>query len=254
VSDDREQTLAGRVALVTGARRGLGLAIARRLARGGADIAINDIAAGREEGEAAVAEIAALGGRAIFAAGDVANSEDVEAVVKATIEQLGGLDILVNNAGVTRDSLLLRMSDDQWRTVLDVNLTGAFLCTRAAARHLVKQRRGKIVNIASVVGLMGNAGQVNYAASKAGLIGLTKAVARELAARNIQVNAIAPGFIISAMTDSLPEAARERLQAMIPLGRLGQPEEVAEAVYFLCSPAADYVTGHVLPVDGGMVM
>ncbi len=241
------------VALITGARRGIGRAIALRLARE-AHIALNDIAEGRDELEAVAGEVQTLGGRALVVTADVRDGGQVEEMVKQVVAELGRLDILVNNAGITRDGLLLRMSDEQWRMVLDVNLTGAFLCTRAAAKVMLGQRSGCIINMASVVGMMGNAGQANYAASKAGLIGLTKAAARELAPRGITVNAIAPGFIISPMTDALGEEAREKLAGRIPLGRLGTAEDVAEVVAFLASPGARYITGQVLPVDGGMHM
>jgi 3-oxoacyl-[acyl-carrier protein] reductase len=246
--------LTNKVALVTGSRRGLGKAIAQRLAQAGADIVINDIEAGMAEAEATAAEIAALGRRTTVITGDVSQGADADRLIETCVERMGRLDILVNNAGVTRDSLLIRMTDEQWKLVLDINLTGTFNCTRAAARPMMKQRGGKIVNIASVVGLMGNVGQANYAASKGGVIALTKATAKELAPRGIQVNAVAPGFIVSAMTDQLSEEARARLMALIPLARLGTADDVAEAVAFLASSSADYITGQVLPVDGGMVM
>ena len=241
------------VTLITGARRGIGRVIALRLASLG-PVALNDIEPGKDELEKVADEIRAAGGEALAVTGDVTNSEDVDAVVKQVVSDLSRLDVLVNNAGITRDGLLIRMSDDQWRSVIEVNLTGAFLCSRAAAKVMLRQRSGRIVNMASVVGVMGNAGQANYAASKAGLIGLTKSMARELAPRGITVNAIAPGFIVSPMTDELSEEAKEKLFSMIPLGRLGTAEDVADAVAFFASPAASYITGQVLKVDGGMHM
>jgi len=241
------------VSLITGARRGIGRVIALRLAADG-PVALNDIEPGKDELETVADEIRTAGGEVLVVTGDVTNSEDVDAVVKQVVADLGRLDVLVNNAGITRDGLLIRMSDDQWRSVIEVNLTGAFLCSRAAAKVMLRQRSGRIINMASVVGVMGNAGQANYSASKAGLIGLTKSMARELASRGITVNAIAPGFIVSPMTDELGDEAKEKLFSLIPLGRLGTPEDVADAVAFFASPAASYITGQVLKVDGGMHM
>ncbi|HET9250653.1 MAG TPA: 3-oxoacyl-[acyl-carrier-protein] reductase [Candidatus Eisenbacteria bacterium] len=242
----------GRVAVVTGGARGIGRAMTRAFAAAGAKVVVS----GRnpEALEEACAEVVAGGGEAIAVQADVARESEADLLVEKTLEAFGKAEILVNNAGVTRDGLLLRMSDRDWDEVIDTNLKGAFHCTRAFARPMVKQRWGRIVNITSVVGLMGNAGQANYAASKAGLIGLTKAVAKELASRHITVNAVAPGFIDTAMTEALGEKAREALTSRIPLGRLGKPEDVAHAVLFLCSEEAGYVTGQVLTVDGGMVM
>jgi 3-oxoacyl-[acyl-carrier protein] reductase len=242
----------GRVAVVTGGAKGIGRAIATHLAQGGAKVVL----AGRSEGplEELRGEIQAQGGEAVAVRADVAVEADADALCARTLEAFGKAEILVNNAGVTRDGLLLRMSDADWDQVIDTNLKGAFHCTRAFARPMVRQKWGRIVNIASVIGLIGNAGQTNYAASKAGLLGLTKAVAKELASRHITVNAVAPGFIETAMTDSLGEKVREGLMAQIPMGRLGKAEDVAQAVGFLCSEGAAYVTGQVLTVDGGMVM
>ena len=246
--------LTGQVALVTGSRRGLGKAIAMRLAEAGADIVINDIMPGKEEAEATAAEICALGRRAIAICGDVSKAEEATQMIETAWATMGKIDILVNNAGITRDQLLIRMSDDEWQSVLNINLSGTFYCTRAAAKRMMKARYGRIINIASVIGLMGNAGQANYAASKAGIIGLTKANAKELAARNITVNAIAPGFIVSAMTDKLSLEAKAKYIESIPLGRLGTADDVADAVVLYASALASYTTGHVLNVDGGMVM
>lgn len=244
--------LEDKVAVVTGAARGIGRVIAMTLAEQGADIAVVDISL--EAAEAVASEIRSLGRRALAVSGSVDSAQDVESFVTKISSELGRIDILVNNAGITRDTLLLRMKEEDWDAVLNVNLKGAFLCTKAVSKLMVKQRYGRIVNISSVVGLMGNAGQVNYSASKAGLIGLTKSVARELASRNITVNAIAPGFITTSMTEVLAENVKEGLMAQIPLGRLGSPEDIANTAAFLVSDAASYITGQTIAVDGGMVM
>lgn len=242
----------GRVAVVTGGAKGIGLAISRRFAAEGASVVLSG--RDKEALDRAAADIISEGGAALAVAADAANAGDAERLCEATLGAFGKADILVNNAGVTRDGLLLRMSDEDWDLVLTTNLKGAFRAIRAFAKPMVKARYGRIVNVSSVIGLIGNAGQVNYAASKAGLIGLTKSVAKELASRHITANAVAPGFIATAMTEALGEKTREGLMSQIPLGRLGAPEDVAHAVLFLCSEEAGYVTGQVLPVDGGMVM
>ncbi|HER62911.1 MAG TPA: 3-oxoacyl-[acyl-carrier-protein] reductase [Desulfobacteraceae bacterium] len=244
--------LTGKVAVVTGASRGIGKCVALELAAQGARI----VASARTlEGlDGLAAEIIAAGGEVIAVAGDVSVSTDADRLVARAVEGFGRLDILVNNAGITRDGLLLRMKDEDWDAVLDTNLKGAFLCTRAAARVMSRQKSGRIINISSVVGEMGNAGQVNYSASKAGMLGLTKSTARELARRNVTVNAITPGFIITDMTGGLSDKAREGLEAQIPLGRLGTVDDVAHSVLFLASDQAAYITGQVLGVNGGMYM
>lgn len=245
--------LSGKVALVTGGGRGIGKAIVRELASQGADVVISDIDLTSAE-QVATEVNSTYGVRSIGLQADVANASEVEAMVEKAVEVMGKIDILINNAGITRDTLLIRMDEKDWDLVLAVNLKGAFLCTRAVSRYMMKQRSGKIVNISSVVGLMGNAGQANYSASKAGLLGLTKSVAKELAGRNIQVNAVAPGFIETEMTAHLPQEVKEAFMSQIPMKRPGKPEDVARVVGFLVSSAADYVTGQVIPVDGGMVM
>lgn len=242
--------LASKTALITGARRGIGRAIALKLAENGADC----ILLARTAPEELAQEIRDLGRRAIALAVDVSDNEAVEAALKSAIAEMGGLDILVNNAGITDDTLLMRMKLEQWQRVLDTNLSGAFYCTKAAMRPLLKSEAGRVINISSVVGQMGNAGQANYAASKAGLIGFTKSVAKELGSRGVTVNAIAPGFIETDMTDELSDEIKAALLPQIPLGKLGAAEDVAHAALYLASDAARYVTGQVLNVDGGMVM
>jgi 3-oxoacyl-[acyl-carrier protein] reductase len=244
--------LSGKVALITGAAQGIGKSIALTLAKSGADIAVSDV--NMEKAEETAKEIEGLGRRAIALKGNVASVTDAEKMVEETVAGLGKVDILVNNAGITRDGLMLRMKEEDWDLVIDVNLKGVFNCTKAAVKHMAKQRSGRIVNIASIVGEMGNAGQANYSASKGGVIALTKTVAREFASRNVNVNAVAPGFIKTAMTDALPDAAREALTKQIPLERLGTPEDVANAVLFLVSDASNYITGQIINVNGGMYM
>jgi 3-oxoacyl-[acyl-carrier protein] reductase len=244
--------LAGKVALVTGGAQGIGKAVALLLAQNGADIVVSDI--NLEKAEETAKEVQALGRKALATKVDVATFGDVEKMVEAILTQFGKVDILVNNAGIARDKLILRMTEEDWDAVLNINLKGTFNCTKAVVRHMSKQKSGKIVNIASVVGEMGNAGQGNYAASKAGVIGFTKTIAREFAQRGINVNAIAPGYIETPMTDALPDKVKEELKRLIPMDRLGKPEDVAEAVLFLVSESANYITGQVLNVNGGIYM
>ncbi len=244
--------LESKVALVTGAAQGIGRAIALLLAQKGADIVVSDI--NIEKAEETAREIETLGRRAMAMRANVAVSDEVEKMVQEIIGRLSRIDILVNNAGIARDKLLLRMTEEDWDLVLDINLKGTFHCTKTVIRYMSKQRSGKIVNIASVVGAMGNAGQANYSASKAGVIGFTKTIAREFAGRGINVNAIAPGYIVTPMTDILPEKAKEELKRMIPMERLGQPEDVAQAALFLVSEASSYITGQVIHVNGGIYM
>ena len=241
------------VALVTGAARGIGRAIALALARPGLTIYLNDIALG-EEATRTQKDVAAKGAAAKLIEFNVADFGQVQRGIDEIVKESGRLDILVNNAGITRDNLILRMKEEEWDAVLAVNLKGAYNCIRAVSKTMVTQRFGRIINLSSVVGVMGNAGQANYVASKAGLIGLTKSVARELGSRNITVNAVAPGFIQTEMTESLPEKVKAEMMAQIPLGRFGTPEEVAQAVVFLASEAATYITGQVIHINGGMLM
>jgi len=248
-----EQKLKDRVAIITGGAQGIGRAIAEKLADEGAKIVIADV---MEEAAKKTADeisnnknVAALSLKV-----DVSSSQETEQMIKKTVEKFGKIDIIINNAGITRDNLLIRMSDDEWDKVLAINLKGVFNCSKAAAKIMMKQRAGKIVNIASVVGLMGNAGQANYSASKGGVIALTKTMARELASRNINVNAVAPGFIKTAMTEKLSDEQKKKLTDLIPLARLGEPQDVANIVAFLCTDESSYITGEVISVNGGMYM
>ncbi|GAA0495377.1 3-oxoacyl-[acyl-carrier-protein] reductase [Salinibacillus aidingensis] len=245
--------LDGKNALVTGASRGIGRAIALELAKNGANVAVN-YAGNEQKANEVVKEIEDLGGRAFPVQANVSNSEDVKGMIKSVIDTFGSLDILVNNAGITRDNLLMRMKEEEFEDVIDTNLKGVFLTTKAVTRQMMKQKGGRIINIASIVGVAGNPGQANYVAAKAGVIGLTKTTAKELASRNILVNAVAPGYISTDMTDELDEETREMMLSAIPLNRLGKPENVAKVVKFLASDDAAYMTGQTLHVDGGMVM
>lgn len=242
-----------KTALVTGASRGIGRAIALALASKGFAVALN-YAGSHDAAEAVKKEIEDAGGKAFTVQGDVSKSEDVDRIFKTVKDEFGGLDVLVNNAGINRDALLIRMKESNWDDVIATDLKSDFLTTKAAAAMMMRKRKGSIINISSVVGIMGNIGQANYAAAKAGVIGLTKACAKEMAARNIRVNAVAPGFIETAMTDGIPEKIREGMIASIPMGRMGRPEDIARAVCFLASDDASYITGQVLVVDGGLVM
>ncbi|MCR5437888.1 3-oxoacyl-[acyl-carrier-protein] reductase [Selenomonas sp. WCT3] len=245
--------LDGKVALVTGASRGIGRAIAVRLASEGAKVAIN-YAGNTAKAEEVKAEIEKNGGEAILVQADISSPEAVDAMIEKVTEAFGQIDILVNNAGITRDGLLMRMKDEDFDAVINTNLKGVFYCTKAVSKLMMKKRSGRIVNMASVVGLMGNAGQANYAAAKAGVIGFSKSAAKELAARGINVNVVAPGFIATDMTAAMTDKAKEATLAGIPLKRMGQPEDVANAVLFLVSDYASYITGQIVNVDGGMVM
>lgn len=243
----------GQAAIVTGASRGIGREIALKLAEEGAKVVVN-YSGSKEKAEAVAAEIIAKGGEAIVHQANVANADEVKGLVDATVAAFGSVDILVNNAGITRDNLIMRMKEEDWDAVIDTNLKSVFLCTKAVSRQMMKQRSGSIVNVASIVGVAGNAGQANYVASKAGVIGLTKTTAKEFAARHIRVNAVAPGFIETEMTDVLPEDVKGTMLTQIPLAKLGQAKEIANVVAFLASDEASYMTGQTLHVDGGMVM
>ncbi len=244
--------LENQVALVTGGAKGIGRAISTLLAENGALVVVSDIdlAAAQQTAQ----DLVDRGLNASFAGADVSNSDSVDSMVKEVLDRFGHIDILINNAGITRDGLLMRMKEQDWDLVMNINLKGVYLCTRAVMRSMMKQRSGRIVNLASVVGVMGNAGQANYSASKAGVIGLTKSAAKEMAGRGIRVNAVAPGFIATEMTDKLTDEVKADFLRSIPLGRAGTPEDVAQVVFFLVSPASDYITGQVIHIDGGMLM
>ncbi|MEW6082948.1 MAG: 3-oxoacyl-[acyl-carrier-protein] reductase [Bacillota bacterium] len=245
--------LENRVALVTGSSRGIGRSVALELARNGAAVAVTYAKEAQAAG-AVAQEIRSAGGTAVVAQADVSVPAEAIAMVEAVTRDLGPVDILVNNAGITRDSLLLRMKEEDWDRVLSVNLGGVFNCTKVALRSMIKRRQGRIVNVSSIVGLTGNQGQANYSAAKAGIIGFTRSIAREVASRGITANVVAPGYIDTEMTEGLPEDAKEKMMAQIPLGRFGSPDDVARAVLFFASDLSSYVTGQVLVVDGGMVM
>ena len=244
--------LDGKVALVTGASRGIGAVVACRLAQAGARVGVN-YHASPDAAAIVVESINKDGGEAILVGGDVSQEENAEKVVKDLVDHYGSIDILINNAGINKDQLLIRMKPEDFDSVINVNLRGAFLCTRYAMAHMIRQRSGRVINMSSVVGLSGNPGQANYAAAKAGLVGLTKAVAREVASRNVTVNALAPGYIDTAMVDELTAETQDKILSTIPMGRFGTPEDVAEAVVFLASDGASYITGQVLTIDGGMI-
>ncbi|MDV2580566.1 3-oxoacyl-[acyl-carrier-protein] reductase [Alkalibacillus haloalkaliphilus] len=245
--------LEGKAALVTGASRGIGKAIAIELAKQGANVVVN-YAGSKDKAEAVVDEIKQLGRDAFAVQANVSNSDEVKDIIKQTVDHFGSLDILVNNAGITRDNLLMRMKEEEFDEVIDTNLKGVFNCLKGVTRQMMKQRSGKIINVASIVGVTGNPGQANYVAAKSGVIGMTKSVAKELAARNVNVNAVAPGFIATDMTDELSDEAKQQMYDLIPLDRLGDPEDVAKVVRFLASDDANYMTGQTIHVDGGMVM
>lgn len=244
---------AGKAAIVTGASRGIGREIALLLAQEGARVAVN-YSGSKDKADDVVQLITDSGGEAFAIQADVSNADSVKAMVDQTLETFGSIDILVNNAGITRDNLLMRMKDDEWDDVININLKGVFLCTKGVTRQMMRQRAGKIVNVASIVGVSGNPGQANYVAAKAGVIGFTKTVAKELASRNVNVNAVAPGFITTDMTDALNEEVKNQMLTAIPLGKLGSPADVAKTVAFLLSDDAAYITGQTIHVDGGMVM
>jgi 3-oxoacyl-[acyl-carrier protein] reductase len=246
--------LSGKTAIVTGSARGIGRAIALRLAEAGADVVVNDIAAASEALEGTASEIRALGRKALAVTADVSSKDDVNRMVETVVTTLGHVDIMINNAGVTRDQLLMRMTDEEWDTVLNIDLKSVFLCTRAVLRHMLKQRSGKIVSISSVVGIIGNPGQANYASAKAGVIAFTRTLAKEVGSRGITANAVAPGYIDTKMTEKLDDVHKKALMDRVPLGSIGTPRDIAEAVAFLVSDEAKYITGQVLCVDGGMAL